>query len=537
MPAQSLPSARFRRAVLFQPEGITLVVIIFLFVGIRCRLSNMPLERDEGEYALAGQQLLQGIPPYRDVFNMKLPGSYFAYAGIMAVFGQTPSGIHLGLALVNSACIILIFFLARHFFDRWGSVVASASFASLSNSPSLLGLAGHATHFIVFLVLAGALMILRTENRSSALLHLLSGASFGLAFLMKQHALMFVLFGFAYLCFCTWQCRNVPGFRSRLVRVGLFALAASLPYALTCLWLVRMGVWKTFFFWTFTYAGKYGSSQTSDQAFGALREAFLFSIKPDLLLWLLPLAGLLCLWVGRYSLHKRLFISKLLLFSLGAASLGFYFRDHYFLMVLPALALLTAQLFVAIRSLLQLSNAVRFTLGLVCSATLLLAYASAFWQHGKLWFSLSPTEASYSIYGTTIFEDTRKISEIINQRFPTLSSKIAVIGSEPQIYFYTKRPPAQPYIYMYPLMEPQPFARQMQKELIQKITAASPQTVVFIEEDSSWLGRPDSEKIILDWWNYYSSQILRLVETVHGPPIELGSQSSIYVFTQKLADR
>jgi len=30
---------------------------------------------------------------------MKLPGTYAAYAVIMAVFGQSPSGIHLGLAL------------------------------------------------------------------------------------------------------------------------------------------------------------------------------------------------------------------------------------------------------------------------------------------------------------------------------------------------------------------------------------------------------------------------------------------------------
>ena len=38
-------------------------VVLFLFAGIRWRLRDMPLERDEGEYAYAGQLILQDIPP------------------------------------------------------------------------------------------------------------------------------------------------------------------------------------------------------------------------------------------------------------------------------------------------------------------------------------------------------------------------------------------------------------------------------------------------------------------------------------------
>ncbi len=41
-----------------------LVVIVFaLVIAIRIRLLRIPLERDEGEYAYAGQLMLQGIPP------------------------------------------------------------------------------------------------------------------------------------------------------------------------------------------------------------------------------------------------------------------------------------------------------------------------------------------------------------------------------------------------------------------------------------------------------------------------------------------
>src|ERR1051325_3304002 len=84
-----------------------------LLIAIRIRLLGVPLERDEGEYAYAGQLILQGIPPYTLAYNMKFPGVYAAYAAIMSVFGQTINGIHSGLLLVNVLTILLIFFMGR----------------------------------------------------------------------------------------------------------------------------------------------------------------------------------------------------------------------------------------------------------------------------------------------------------------------------------------------------------------------------------------------------------------------------------------
>jgi len=57
-----------------------LLLIILFSACVRFRLRDFPLERDEGEYAYAGQLILQGIPPYQLAYNMKLPGTYAAYA-------------------------------------------------------------------------------------------------------------------------------------------------------------------------------------------------------------------------------------------------------------------------------------------------------------------------------------------------------------------------------------------------------------------------------------------------------------------------
>ena len=69
-------------------EYLAIALVILLIAGIRFRLRDFPLERDEGEYAYAGQLILQGIPPYELAYNMKLPGTYAAYAAIMAIFGH-----------------------------------------------------------------------------------------------------------------------------------------------------------------------------------------------------------------------------------------------------------------------------------------------------------------------------------------------------------------------------------------------------------------------------------------------------------------
>jgi hypothetical protein len=77
---------------------LILAAIVFgIVIAIRIRLLGIPLERDEGEYAYAGQLILQGIPPYKLAYNMKFPGTYAAYAAIISIFGQTIAAVHLGL--------------------------------------------------------------------------------------------------------------------------------------------------------------------------------------------------------------------------------------------------------------------------------------------------------------------------------------------------------------------------------------------------------------------------------------------------------
>src|SRR5438874_12361396 len=175
------------------------LAVFGLTTAVRIRLLGIPLERDEGEYAYAGQLLLQGIPPYKLAYSMKFPGTYAAYAITMFLFGQTITAIHLGLLLVNTATSALIFFIGKRLLNSTVGVAAAVSYALLSLSPSVLGLAGHATHFVVLPVLGGAFLLLNQQHRLGVGRPFISGLLMGLGLLMKQPALFFILFGASYV--------------------------------------------------------------------------------------------------------------------------------------------------------------------------------------------------------------------------------------------------------------------------------------------------------------------------------------------------
>jgi hypothetical protein len=108
------------------------------------------------------------------------------------------------------------------------------------------------------------------------------------------------------------------------------------------------------------------------------------------------------------------------------------------------------------------------------------------------------------IYPESPFAESTRIGEFLREH-TTPSDTIAVLGSEPQIYFYSKRHSATGYIYTYSLMEAQKYAIQMQQEVIHEIERARPKFLIFVIMPDSWLQRPESERLIFTWANEYTA--------------------------------
>ena len=272
--------------------------MILFFALIRFHLRECPLERDEGEYAYAGQLMLQGIPPYQLVYSMKLPGTFAAYSVILALFGQTPGGIHLGLLFVNAATTFLVFLLARRLFGPLAGLVAAASYALLSTSPSVVGFAGHATHFVVLPALGGILLLLVAIDAKRIWLFLCSGVLLGLAFLMKQPGILFAVFGGLYLAKSEYRDGRLD-WRALAPKAGALALGTVLPFAVTCLALFAAGSFQRFWFWTFQYSREYASIMGIGDGLFLFRRNAAQVVKPAFWIWAIAGVGLSALWWNR----------------------------------------------------------------------------------------------------------------------------------------------------------------------------------------------------------------------------------------------
>jgi 4-amino-4-deoxy-L-arabinose transferase-like glycosyltransferase len=475
-----------------------MLAVLVLVALARVRLLDFPLERDEGEYAYAGQLILQGIPPYELAYNMKFPGTYLAYAGIMAVFGQTPTGIHFGLLLLTTATALMIFWLGRAILDDIAGAIAAASYAVLAASTAMFGYSAHATHFCAFFVMAGLCLLWLARKNEKWWWLVGSGFFLGTAILMKQHAALIALWAGLCLAATCLRRQEIPVVR-RCLALLAFSLAVILPFGLCCLWLWLAGVFGKFWFWTVAYAQQYVSIIHQQDALRQLSWS-LHSIFSDCWLWWFAVAGLGLIWFDGRLQGRRAWLVG---FSLAAAlttAPGFYFRTHYFLLALPAAALLAGcAVSSSIHCLRQNSRTTKFwPLPALAYGVIL---AMVLYHYSDVSSVLSRV-GGHALYGPEPVPESEVVAAFIRSSSPP-AARIAVLGSEPQIYFYARRHSATGYIYVYGLMEPQLFAGKMQSEMIGEIETNAPEYVVYSNIDSSWQRRPDSNPAIFNWWARY----------------------------------
>jgi hypothetical protein len=493
-----------------------LIVLLLAIIGtsaLRIRLLQMPLERDEGEYALAGQLILDGHAPYDRLYNMKWPGTYYAYAAIEAIFGQSVAGIHWGLLLVNIAAIILVFLIGRRLFDSMAGAAAAVAYALLSVSPTTLGFAGHATHFVVLAALLAVFCLQRAIERERMSLYFVTGLFAGLAPVMKQPGIVFTAFVLAYWF---WhELRSTQSDWSEKIKRGA-ALCGGIVIPLL---VTLASVWVTatednFWQWTILYARYYGIRPTLD-ALASMPHHFLTAwldvAGSAVLFWIVSGLGLFALPFCPRTRAASAFLLGLLLFSFLGLLPGLVFRPHYFIVVLPVAALLFG---VAVFELRQFIGSRLPGIATIGTAALIaVPLLAALWQEREFYFRMTPNEIVAQEYPLAPFLQSVRIADYIREHTEP-SDSIAVIGSEPEIYFYAQRLPATGHAYMYAMMEQQPYAHAFQEQMIREIVEAAPKYVVLVKMADSWLRRPNSDMTLLAWFDKYAARHLKTVGIV-----------------------
>jgi 4-amino-4-deoxy-L-arabinose transferase-like glycosyltransferase len=493
---------------------VVLGVILMATAAVRIRLLSAPLERDEGEFAYMGQLMLHGIAPYKIAYNMKLPGIYAAYALVMAVFGQTIIGIHLGLLLVNATSTVLTFLLGRRLIDRLAGVVAAGVYALTSLMPGTNGTSAHATQFVVPFVLGGCLLLLRAAETRRLRTSFLSGLLFGIAILMKQQAAPFAVFAFLYMA---WNCiRTRPGDRRGMVQnLGLLSLGVITPFGLTCAALYKAGVFGTFWFWTFQYARQYVSEQPLAEGIKHLQRSMGRITTPDLWIWLVAAVGAIVIWFDGKSKKNRAFLIGFTVFAFAAVCPGLFFRFHYFIVFLPAVGLMTG-LTVSWATRIISGRTSLIPLRAIPSVLILLAFCGAISNSWGFFVTQTVDENCAQMYAYNPFPQAIEIAKYIKAH-SNRNDLVAVVGSEPEILFYSQRRTATGFLYMYGLVEHQRYAAVMQRQMIREIEQARPRYMVFVNMDLSWLRQPGADVSVYKWAGKYIPAHYRPVGLVDIP--------------------
>jgi 4-amino-4-deoxy-L-arabinose transferase-like glycosyltransferase len=471
---------------------IGLVVVLLGAAAVRVRLLDLPLERDEGEYAYIATLLLDGVPPYAAAYSVKFPGTPLMYALWMAVFGRTVAAIRLGVVLTSSASAVLLFLLARRRLGSVSALAAVAAFTAISLAPALLATHAHAMHFVVLAAVGGLLALDRALDTSRLAPVFAAGTLFGLAVLMKQPGVVFAAFGLGCLVW-SWWCTPARRSFELAARTVTFGAGFVTPLAATAAVLWATGTFQAFWFWTVSYAGHYATYASMPE--GARRlGGRLGAMAPQL--WATGLLVLAGLGTAIARPRHRYFAVLFLFSSLGVAA-GMYFRPHYFIVLAPAAALLVA---VAVEEAHRdaVTSTGRPLAAALVAAAVVFAVVQSLWMQRDLLFTATPTQVSRALYAASPFPEALEVGHYLKAR-TTPTDTIAVLGSEPEIFFYAGRRSATRHIYMYWLMEMHPFARAMQAELIAEIERARPAYLVYVRTDSSWHRSARSDRLIFDW--------------------------------------
>jgi hypothetical protein len=278
--------------------------------------------------------------------------------------------------------------------------------------------------------------------------HLLAaGALMGLAITMKQQAVPLAVM--AIVLTLPAVARGPPlvtaGHRRNVIADGAGAGDVRRPRPLLVLDL--------------SVRGAYVSEVPLSMASAVLRMAWLQITHATGWFWYAAVLGVALLVLTRWPASTRRSVFAWLIGSAAAVVPGFFFRPHYFILLMPVAAILVGIAIASIDRVLARSiGAVGArVIALLIVAGLGLSYVQ---RDSDYLFRMSGTDLVRSLYAENPFLEAPEIGRYIaTHTKPAIGSPCSVRSR--RSYFYANRPSATGYIYAYPLMEPQPYARRM----------------------------------------------------------------------------
>jgi 4-amino-4-deoxy-L-arabinose transferase-like glycosyltransferase len=298
-------------------------------------LVSYPFCIDESYYSAGATELLAGGTFYRNVVDHKPPGIYLLYALIYRLAGTyNQFAIHLTLVLAATLTAYFVGRVAQEFFGartgRWaGMLYAAASVVGPANDFQ----AANTELFMNLPLVAACWLCARVWSRGqvSRAEFFAMGFFVGLAVLIRPQAAVALV----PMAIVFYRRRVSFG------RMTLLALGAALPLAIFLVWLLRTNAMADLLT-SLAYARFYTSSLPLEVKLANATLKTLFFLAIDIGL-VIPAAA----WILRAGATWKTGGACVLLTWLAASFIavgaGGRFYPHYFIQVLPPLAVLAAR--------------------------------------------------------------------------------------------------------------------------------------------------------------------------------------------------
>jgi hypothetical protein len=484
---------------IYEAAAAVISLIVLCVSGyVRIRLINAPLNRDEAVWAYSGLQYMKGIVPYSNIFDTKLPGVSYIYGIFMAVFGNFAASIRLSAAVASLLTGCSIYALCRKFFDTASALFAAGIYFLFSTSFVVLGVYAYTEHYAsLFAVSAIYFSVLSLEKKSPWLI-LISGVLASFSVLCRQTALLMIIPAAIVAVH--------SGSAGEKIRKAVVFLAGFvLSFAVLFSFIGAAGVFGRSMFILLKYSAIYaGIVKLSDAP--AYLGAFFAHFHPGMWVLAFLILASLTAAVFRSARDKRaLFVVILFLLSAAACSAGFQFREHYFILMVPACSIAAAYL-------MDVLPEIRAGRAL-CMVFFVAAAVMTGVSESSLLFKSTPEEVNSSVFTGCPFNEAVAIGHYIREKTAP-GDTIAVLGSEPEIYFYSERKAALEYLSFYDMMWGGAVSSAMQEDAIRQIKTSRPTYLVFSNIPVSWRIMGGSDMRIFEWYKKYRPGNLVLEGTV-----------------------
>jgi 4-amino-4-deoxy-L-arabinose transferase-like glycosyltransferase len=416
------------------PIGV-FIICLLVFI-IRLNFIHIPFERDEGAYSYYGRLLLDGKTPYISFYETKPPGLFYTYALIQLLAGGNIEAIHVAGIVVNLLTIVLMFLVGSKLMDKPSGLIAAASFALLSLTKGISGFSVQAEHMVVFFAIAGFWLLLKAFENDKWFSFLAAGAVIAMSLMIKQNGLFYLLLG-GVILIVKYLSQKPLAIKKLFINGSIYS-AGALALIGAFIFVIFMqhaiaDMWK----WVYVIPKSYTSQVKFSQGMQYFKGNFgrLYDANPVLLI--ISAFGFILAFFNDLPLYKKLFIILFPLFALVSITPGFWFYNHYFILLTPSFALCTGSMIYSGKSV--LSNYVRPAVTSVVLTTVsIFIMIQNISTNREYYFNPDYTQILREIYGMNPFPEAWEISSVIKQR-TNKGDIVGVLGGEPEVFIYTDR--------------------------------------------------------------------------------------------------